>query len=69
MYLPIYGKNNFAEVSKNLARYRSKNNFVGYQNNYQNINYIGHSNIIGMVTKSFDILAIGLSVFTIITMV
>jgi len=25
----IHGKNGFAEVSKNLARYRSKNHFVG----------------------------------------
>jgi len=25
----IHGKNDFAEVSKNLARYRSENNFVG----------------------------------------
>jgi len=24
-----HGKNDFAEVSKNLARYRSENNFVG----------------------------------------
>jgi len=24
----IHGKNNFDEVSKNLAKYRSKNNFV-----------------------------------------
>jgi len=24
----LYGKNDFAEVSKNLARYRSENNFV-----------------------------------------
>jgi len=25
----IHGKNDFAEVFKNLARYRSENNFVG----------------------------------------
>jgi len=25
----LYGKNDFAEVSKNLARHRSENNFVG----------------------------------------
>jgi len=25
----IHGKNGFAEVSENLARYRSENNFVG----------------------------------------
>jgi len=37
-YYLTYGKNNFAEISKNLARYRSKNNF-----HYQN-NYVGHSN-------------------------
>jgi len=24
-----YGKNDFAEVSKNLVRYRSENNFIG----------------------------------------
>jgi len=30
-YLRIfaYGKNNFVEVSKNLVRYRSENNFIG----------------------------------------
>jgi len=31
----VHGKNDFAEVSKNLARYSSENNFVGYQNNYK----------------------------------
>jgi len=25
----IHGKNNFVEVSKNLARYRAENNFIG----------------------------------------
>jgi len=25
----IYGKNSFPEISKNLARYKSENNFVG----------------------------------------
>jgi len=25
----IHGKNDFIEISKNLARYRSENNFVG----------------------------------------
>jgi len=30
----IHGKNNFAEILKNLIRYRSKNNFVEPQNNY-----------------------------------
>jgi len=31
IYLQLYGKNDFAEVyiSKNLARHRSENNFVG----------------------------------------
>jgi len=24
----MYGKNSFAEISKNLAKYRSENNFV-----------------------------------------
>jgi len=28
-----HGKNNFAEVFKNLARYKSKNNFWSIQNN------------------------------------
>jgi len=31
--LYLHGKNNFAEVSKNLARYRFENN-VECQNNY-----------------------------------
>jgi len=26
----LHGKNSFAEVSKNLARYNSENNFVDY---------------------------------------
>jgi len=29
LIISINGKNNFAEVSKNLAKYRSENNFVG----------------------------------------
>ena len=28
IYIESYGKNNFAEISKNLTRYRSENNFV-----------------------------------------
>jgi len=27
--MPLRGKNSFVEISKNLARYRSENNFVG----------------------------------------
>jgi len=43
-YILIYiiytkGKEGFAKISKNLARYRSENNFVDYQNNY-----VGHLN-------------------------
>jgi len=29
-------KKYFAEIFKNLTRYKSENNFVGYQNNYVN---------------------------------
>jgi len=28
-YIPFYGKNDFAEISKNLADYRPESNFVG----------------------------------------
>ena len=28
-FLIMHGKNDFVQVSKNLARYRSENNFVG----------------------------------------
>ena len=34
MLVSDYGKNDFTEISKSLARYRSENNFVEYQNNY-----------------------------------
>jgi len=37
----MHGKNSFTKVSKNLARYRSVNNFVRRQNNY-----VGRSSII-----------------------
>ena len=30
----LHGKNRFAKISKNLARYKSENNFIGHQNNY-----------------------------------
>jgi len=30
----MHGKNSFVEIFKNLIRYRSKNNFVGPQNDY-----------------------------------
>jgi len=33
-YLSSYEKNNVVDVSKNLVRYRSENNFVELQNNY-----------------------------------
>ena len=33
----IYGKNNFAEASKNLARDESKNTLLNYQSNYVEI--------------------------------
>jgi len=36
----------FAEVSKNLVRYSSENNFVGF---YQN--YVGHSQRVKMLQK------------------
>jgi len=29
----LHGKNNFAEKSTNLDRYRSENNFAGHQDN------------------------------------
>jgi len=45
------GKNDFAKVSKNLARYRSGNNFV--QNNY-----VERLSINNNAAKSFNIPAI-----------
>jgi len=30
----IHRKNDFAEIFKNLSKYRSENNFVGLSNNY-----------------------------------
>jgi len=51
-------KNDFAEVSENLVRYKSENNFLlDFQNNY-----VRCSSIIGHAAKSFDILATDLSV-------
>jgi len=44
--------NGFAEVSKNLAGYRSENNF----NKLPNYQLIIHSDIISNAAKSFDIL-------------
>jgi len=46
----IHEKNDFAEVSENLDRYRSENNFVGHQNNYVEC-LSGNDN----VAKNFDI--------------
>ena len=53
----LYEKNNFPEVSKNLARYKSENNFIGHQNNYVVI-----SNTISNSTTNFDILVTSLSI-------
>jgi len=33
-YVQLHGKNVFAKVSKNLARQKFENNFVGLLNNY-----------------------------------
>jgi len=49
----IHGKNSFAEISKNLIRYRSKNNFVRPQNDYS---------LIDDNVKNFNILATSSSV-------
>jgi len=40
---------NFTEISKNLNKWKSKNNFVDYQNNY-----VENSNMISNAAKSFD---------------
>jgi len=48
MKLP-YGKNGSAEVSKNLVRYRSENNFVEIHQN----NYIECLNVDDKVAKKF----------------
>jgi len=62
LYLFFYnshGKNDFTEISKNLARYRYENNFLN-QNNY-----VGCSNIIANncnTAKSFATLITSLSV-------
>jgi len=49
----LHGKNNFAEVSKNLVRYRSENKSVKLSNYY---NYVANSSMMSN-TESFDILA------------
>jgi len=53
----IYKKKDFAKVSKNLGRYRSKNNFVEHQNNH-----VENSNTMSNSVKNFDILAISLNI-------
>jgi len=45
------GKNNFAEVSINLSRYRSENNFIGLSKYNSNIGFSNMSN----VAKNFNI--------------
>jgi len=30
----LHGKNDFTEIFKSLGKYKSENNFVGYQNSY-----------------------------------
>jgi len=44
-------KNNFAEISKNLARYNLKIILFDYQNNY-----VRNSSTMGNAAKNFDIL-------------
>jgi len=48
-----HGKNGFAEVAKNLARYRSKNNLVWISH---------HLNVDENAAKSFNVLATSLNV-------
>jgi len=50
----LHGQNDFAEVSKNVAGYKSENNL-----NHQN-NYVERLNIFDDVAKCFNVLAIGL---------
>lgn len=50
----MHEKYNFTEVSKNVVRYRSENNF-----NDQN-NYVRLSSMIKIAAKSFDVLSINL---------
>ena len=45
----MHEKNDFAEVSKNLDRYKSENNFVGLSKN----NYVGNSSMMRNATKYF----------------
>ena len=52
----IHENNDLVEVSKNLTRYRSENNFV-HQNNY-----VKCSSIDDNTTKGFNILATSLNV-------
>ena len=51
--------NDFAEISENLTKYRSKYNFVGLQNNCA-------GSMMSNAAKSFDILATSLSILIII---
>jgi len=50
----LHKKNDFTEVSRNLTRYRFKNN------------YVRHSSIISNTAKSLNILATSLSVLIIL---
>jgi len=49
-------KNDFVEVFKNLARYRSENNFLRLSNN------VGNSSMMSNTVESFNILTTSLSV-------
>jgi len=53
--MSLHGKNGFAEVSKNLARYRSENNCVGN-------NYVERFNVTDNAVKSFNILVASLNI-------
>ena len=52
------GKNDFGEISKNLAGYRSAKIIIS---DHQS-NYVGRSSIMSNAVKKFDILATSLSV-------
>jgi len=45
----LHWKNDFAEVSKNLAKYRSERILSNHQNNY-----VGNSSMTSDTVKSFD---------------
>jgi len=58
----IHRKNEFAEISKNLIRYRSENNFVRPQNNC-----VRNLNMMSNAAKNFDILSVWASYMIILT--